>query len=85
MVGTKGRPRRGAIALAVVATGAMALALVASPAAGRPPRPNTNPKNIIVFIGDGMGPEQVEIGRRVKGSALHIDGIPWGSLQAIVP
>jgi alkaline phosphatase len=39
---------------------------------------------VILFIGDGMGPEQVEIGRLVKGSDLHIDrifGEPVGSLN----
>ncbi len=38
---------------------------------------------MILFIGDGMGPEQVEIGRRVKGSALFIDGIPWGAVGSL--
>lgn len=81
MVGTQGKRRRGAIALTAVTTSAVTLALLATPATGAPP--STNPKNVIVFIGDGMGPEQVEIGRRVKGSALFIDGIPWGAVGSL--
>ena len=38
---------------------------------------------MILFIGDGMGPEQVEIGRRVKGAPLFIDGIPWGAIGSL--
>jgi alkaline phosphatase len=44
---------------------------------------SSTPKNVILFIGDGMGAEQIEIGRRVKGSALHIDGIPWGAIGSL--
>ena len=73
--------------LSVLAVGAMLVSTASVPAVGKPPNPttatSTNPKNVIVFIGDGMGPEQVEIGRRVKGSALHIDGIPWGAVGSL--
>jgi alkaline phosphatase len=58
--------------MVAVAASAVGLALVAPaavPAGAVPPDP---PKNIIVFIGDGMGPEQVEIGGRVKGSPLFV-------------
>lgn len=54
-------------ALVAVVVGAMPAS------ARRPPRPTTVPKNVIVFIGDGMGPEQVEIGRRMLGSPLFVD------------
>ena len=71
MVVQEGRPRRGATVLAAITAGATMLALVATPAAGKPPKPtpppSATPKNIIVFIGDGMGPEQVELGRRGEG------------------
>ena len=60
----------GRIAVALTAS-AVALALITPAAAVPPPAP----KNVIVFIGDGMGPEQVEIGRRVKGSPLFLDSI----------
>ena len=51
----------GRVAAALVA-GLTAFALIA-PATATPA-----PKNIIVFIGDGMGPRQVDIGRAVKGA-----------------
>ena len=55
------------------------------PAGRRGPRRRRarRPKNVILFIGDGMGPEQVEIGRRVKGAPLFIDGIPWGATGSL--
>jgi len=62
-------------ATVAAAAGLVALALIAPTGAAATPAP----KNIIVFIGDGMGPKQVEIGRAVKGSNLFIDGIPWGA------
>jgi alkaline phosphatase len=64
---------------------AVTFAMVASPAAGKPPRPpaSANPKNVVLFTGDGMGPEQVEIGRRVKGSPLFIHAIPWGAVGSL--
>ena len=87
MVEPGGRPRRGALLLAAITAGATVLALVATPAAGKPPKPSPTPssapKNVILFIGDGMGPEQVEIGRRVKGAPLFIDGIPWGAIGSL--
>jgi alkaline phosphatase len=54
--------------------------LAASTTNARPPRPPstpTVPKNVIVFIVDGMGPEQLALGRAMKGSPLFVDGIPW--------
>lgn len=71
--------------IAASATGVLTLALIASPAAGKPPKPqpNSGPRNVILFIGDGMGPEQVEVGRRVKGSPLFLDGIPWGAVGSL--
>ena len=68
------------VALAAAA-GAVAIALVVP--AGAVPPPAGSPRNIIVFIGDGMGPEQVEIGRRVKGAPLFIDQIPWGATGSL--
>lgn len=35
------------------------------------------PKNIILLIGDGMGPNQVAMARASKGSALHMEGMPY--------
>jgi alkaline phosphatase len=85
MLDTRKRRSPIAITLTAVSAAAIVLATVASPAAGKPPEPApaANPKNVILFIGDGMGPEQVEIGRRVKGSALFIDGIPWGAIGTL--
>ena len=81
------RRRRVNTVLAAITASAAALALIATPATGRPTRPSpptsTVPKNVILFIGDGMGPEQIEIGRRVKGSALFIDNIPWGATGSL--
>src|SRR5688500_12518350 len=86
MIVQEGR-RRVAIVLAAIMASASALALIATPAAGRPPRPTpppgSAPENVILFIGDGMGPEQVESGRRVKGAPLFIDGIPWGATGSL--
>jgi len=62
----------------VTAMALVGAALGASPvSAGKPPKPTAAPKNVIVFIGDGMGLEQIEIGRRMKGSSLSVDQIPW--------
>jgi alkaline phosphatase len=53
--------------------------------AGKPTKPPapSGPRNVIIFIGDGMGPEQVRLGRVYKkaltGDPLHIDGIRWGA------
>ena len=35
------------------------------------------PKNIIFMIGDGMGPNQVAMAHASKGSALHMEGMPY--------
>jgi alkaline phosphatase len=73
--------------VSLIASGAVAVSLVASPAIGKPPKPtpppSVGPKNVILFIGDGMGSEQIEIGRRVKGSNLFLDGIPWGAVGSL--
>ena len=76
------RTVRGRVAVALAAC-LIALALVVPAGAAPPPSSTQSPKNVIVFIGDGMGPEQVEIGRRVKGAPLFIDGIPWGAVGSL--
>jgi alkaline phosphatase len=70
----------------VVSVLVIAAAVSMSPAAAKPPGspPPTTPKNIIVFIGDGMAPSEIELGRRMNGGSLFIDSIPWqakGSLD----
>ncbi|HSL11983.1 MAG TPA: alkaline phosphatase [Actinomycetota bacterium] len=64
---------RGLIALIALVAAALAPmgASVAGPAGSSPP------KNVILFIVDGMGPEQIALGRAMKGSPLFVDGIPW--------
>jgi len=34
-------------------------------------------KNVILFVGDGMGPQHLQLGRGLNGGPLFIDGIPW--------
>jgi alkaline phosphatase len=76
------RPRRlhrPAIALALGAA-AIASSLVPAAAGGSP----AAPKNVIVFVVDGMAAEQIELGRRVNGGPLTVERIPWqtkGSLD----
>jgi alkaline phosphatase len=72
------RNRKNGVRLAgALVASVIALALVAPAGAGA--NGTATPTNIILFIGDSMGSEQVEIGRRVKGSPLLIDSIPWGA------
>jgi alkaline phosphatase len=49
------------------------------PAAAARPAPTASaaPRNVIVFIVDGMGPAQMELGRRMNGAPLSVDAIPW--------
>lgn len=66
--------------VALVATLTVIGALSAPAFAGKPvkpPAPIAAPKNVILFIVDGMGPAQIDLGRALKGSPLAIDGIPW--------
>lgn len=44
-------------------------------AQGVPP-PNDDPKNVILFIGDGMGPKEVELAALVSGESLVMQGLP---------
>lgn len=37
----------------------------------------SKPKNLILLIGDGMGPNQVAMARDAKGGALYMDSIPY--------
>ena len=37
----------------------------------------TTAKNIILLIGDGMGPEQIKAGEIYKGEALTMQGFPY--------
>ncbi len=73
------RSVRSRVTIAIAAS-LTALTLVAPAGAAPPP---ADPKNVIIFIGDGMGPEQVEIGRRVKGAPLFIDTIAWGGVGTL--
>ncbi|MEX2439605.1 MAG: alkaline phosphatase [Actinomycetota bacterium] len=64
---------------AVVATLGLVVALSLPPAvaATRAGPAPSQPKNVIVFIVDGMGPEEIELGRRMNGGSLGIDAVPW--------
>jgi len=67
---------------AVVITLTTAIALVVQPVASgkRPPAPPpdfSGLRNVILFIGDGMGPEHLELARRMAGGSLGIDSVPW--------
>jgi alkaline phosphatase len=69
-------------AVPLIAVGLAVALLAPATAAKPPPKPAAGPKNIIIFIGDGMGPEQVRIGQVYKkadtGQSLHINSsIPW--------
>jgi len=72
--------RSSGVALVAIA---LMLALITPSTAARPPKPSSKPRNIIVFIGDGMGPEQVRLGRVYKEAPLHIDGVPWGAVGSL--
>jgi len=78
--------RSAVIAIALL-VGALALVLGVALSAGPgkagaadPPSPFANVDNVIVFIGDGMGPNHVEVGRRLDalaGDTFTIDAIDW--------
>jgi len=56
----------------------VALVLVIRPASGVSSKPPADkPRNVILFIVDGMGPGEIELGRRMNGGSLFIDSIPW--------
>jgi alkaline phosphatase len=62
-------------AVALIAAGAVAVPVLA-----KPPNPAPTaaaPRNVIVFVVDGMGPEQIALGRALKGTPLFVDAIPW--------
>lgn len=58
---------------------AVVVTSIASASAAKPtsPQATATPKNVIVFIIDGMGPEEIELGRRMNGGSLSVDSIPW--------
>jgi alkaline phosphatase len=57
-----------------------AAAAIAAAAPG-PSAPQAFPgvKNVILFISDGTGPEQLELGRGYNGGWLNLDSIPWAA------
>ncbi len=67
------RPRRLRLPSIAVAIAAVAIATSLVPASAVP----TTPKNVIVFVVDGMGPEQIVLGHRMKGEPLTVEQIPW--------
>jgi alkaline phosphatase len=66
-IGRKIRSRSGVSFALMVA---LVLCLVAGAAQAKP-------KNVIFFIGDGMGPEQVKATRYYKGSTLSFESFPY--------
>jgi alkaline phosphatase len=64
----------------------LAVAVVPGDAGAKPPSPPppaTSPHNVILFIGDGMGPHHVQVGRMLNGGKLSIDAIPWGGVGTL--
>ena len=48
--------------------------------------PFANVDNVILFIGDGMGPNHLEVGKQLNGGSLNItgpNGIPWGGFGTL--
>jgi alkaline phosphatase len=76
------RPRR--LASAALAALVLWTAVAAPPwvaRAGKPPahqaeKKPTGPASVILMIGDGMGPEQVKLGRITKGKPLCFEAFP---------
>ena len=72
--------------ITLIAVGALALitgvALSAGPgkaaAVDADPSPFANVDNVILFIGDGMAFDHLEVGRQLSGGSLMMDGISWG-------
>jgi alkaline phosphatase len=71
---------RTRLSVTAIVTALVVAAFAAGTAtAGRPTRPpaSTTPRNVILFVVDGMGPEQIALARAMKGSPLAVDQIPW--------
>jgi len=67
-----------AILLVVAVVAVLGGAASAAPPGGASASSNlTEFKNIIVFISDGTGAEQLELGRQLNGGSLFLDSIPW--------
>ena len=65
-----------------------AAVVVAPPSAGgatKPPPVAGYPgvKNVILIIGDGMGPQEVQLARSLNGGKLLLDAIPWAGVGTI--
>ena len=75
--------RRYVFPLAPALTAVLVLAAVlAAPACSLAGDADTRPSgaaNVILMIGDGMGPEQVKLGRLAKGKPLVFEGFPHRS------
>jgi alkaline phosphatase len=65
--------------LLVLALAGLSLAQDATPPADAPPAAPQRP-SVILFIGDGMGPSQVTLGRIVKDAPLYMDSITTTAL-----
>lgn len=72
----------------LVLVAAVALAAGSGSAVAADPVPEPSPfegvDNVILFIGDGMGPEEMELGRGLNASGeLLLDGIEWDGFMMI--
>lgn len=65
-----------AVSLVIVGVVAAALGVATNADAAKPPGGPAPVKNVIVLIGDGMGPEHTELGRLVYGP-LAIEELAW--------
>lgn len=82
---TSPRPRL-VFATAALMVAALAASLVPSGLQRRPlASAEAAPRNVIVVIGDGMGPAQMRLGRRMNGAPLFVDGIPWQTRGTLDP
>jgi len=64
-------------AIVVLLIAALAAAVVAASPSGAATPSEPVAKNVILFIGDGMGPEEMQLGRSLNAGGLLLDGIPW--------
>jgi alkaline phosphatase len=77
------------LAIVVLLVSAIAVAVVTAPpsaSGGKPPGGQTGypgVKNVILIIGDGMGPQETQLARSLDGGSLLLDGIPWAGVGTI--
>lgn len=76
MHGTSRRAATGLLACMLLVAVLASAPAVAAARPGAKPVTGQTVRNVILLIGDGMGPEHTELGRLVYGP-LAIEGLPW--------